>query len=114
METHEMKLFEKSFEKIKNKQKDIEVRLFDEKRRLIKLGDKIKFRKLPNLNEDILIEVVGLSVFPTFRDLFLNFSSERFGHGGLGIDEQISRVYEIYDKQAETKNSVVGIHLKLI
>ena len=114
MEIHEMKLFGAPFEKLKCKQKDIEVRLFDEKRQLIKVGDRIKFRKLPDLNEEVLTEVVGLSVFLQFKDLFLNFSSKRFGHQGLTIDEQLSRIYRIYDKKAEKEKGVIGIHLRLI
>ena len=43
--THEMKLQPKYFDYILNGTKRIEIRLNDEKRKKIKLGDKIKFLK---------------------------------------------------------------------
>ena len=42
---HQMKLLEDPFDRIKNGIKTIEFRLFDEKRRLIKIGDKIEFER---------------------------------------------------------------------
>ena len=44
---HEMKLNENPFERMKNGTKTIEFRLNDEKRKKIKIGDKITFSKLP-------------------------------------------------------------------
>ena len=114
MKIHEMKLSEESFEKIKNKQKDIEVRLFDDKRKLIQLHDIIRFKKLPSLNEETLAKVTGLSKFSNFKDLFINFSNNRFGHHNLTLQDQITKVYKIYDKESEKNNGVVGIHLKKI
>ena len=40
---HEMKLYEENFLDLKNGNKKREYRLYDEKRRLIKIGDTIKF-----------------------------------------------------------------------
>jgi len=55
---HKMKLNESPFERIKNGTKTIEFRLYDEKRRQIKIGDKIEFSKLPDLQERILVDVL--------------------------------------------------------
>lgn len=46
---HRMKLNESPFERIKDGTKTIEFRLYDEKRRQIKIGDQIEFSKLPEL-----------------------------------------------------------------
>ena len=51
---HKMKLKESPFERIKNETKTVEFRLYDEKRRKIKIGDKIEFSKLPDLQEKII------------------------------------------------------------
>ena len=40
---HKMRLVDFAFKAIKNKEKDIELRLNDEKRRLINIGDIIEF-----------------------------------------------------------------------
>ena len=50
---YRMKLTEVPFEEIKNGTKTIEFRLYDEKRQQIKLGDKIEFSKLPDLQEKL-------------------------------------------------------------
>lgn len=111
---HEMKLFEEPFEKIKSGKKDIEVRLFDEKRKEIRIGDKIIFHKLPDKKENVSVVVIGFSVFSTFKDLFSNFSNQRFGHNNLSIGQQLERIRKIYSQEEEKKNGVVGIHIKLI
>lgn len=54
---HTMKLYEENFEELKNNKKEREYRLNDEKRKQIKVGDTIKFVKLPNLDEEILVDV---------------------------------------------------------
>ena len=48
---HEMKLQSKYYDYILKGAKKIELRLFDEKRQKIKVGDKIKFLKEPELTE---------------------------------------------------------------
>ena len=57
---HKMKLQENPFERIKNGTKTVEFRLYDEKRKQIKIGDKIEFSKLPDMTEKLLVEVVDL------------------------------------------------------
>ena len=61
-----MKLNESPFERIKDGTKTIEFRLYDEKRRQIKIGDQIEFSKLPELQETILVDVLELYIEPTF------------------------------------------------
>ena len=67
---HKMRLNESPFERIKNGTKTIEFRLYDEKRSQIKIGDKIEFSKLPELQETILVEVLELYKEETFEKLF--------------------------------------------
>ena len=57
---HKMKLNESPFERIKNGTKTIEFRLYDEKRQQIKVGDKIEFSKLPDLQEKLEVDVMEL------------------------------------------------------
>ena len=65
---HKMKLKESPFERIKNGTKTIEFRLYDEKRRKVKIGDKIEFSKLPDLQEKILVEVLDIYRDETFEE----------------------------------------------
>ena len=70
---HEMKLQPEYFNFILNGTKRIEIRLNDEKRQLIKLGDTIKFMKEPELNESFNTKVVGLLKYNSFEDMFKDF-----------------------------------------
>ena len=45
---HKMKLYSSPFEMIKSGEKTIELRLFDEKRQKVKIGDKIVFTNTAN------------------------------------------------------------------
>ena len=74
---HKMKLNESPFERIKNGTKTIEFRLYDEKRKKIKIGDKIEFSKLPDLQEKILVDVLDIYRDKTFENLFKKFIQMR-------------------------------------
>lgn len=105
---HNMKLNESPFERIKNGTKTIEFRLFDEKRQKIKVGDKIEFSKLPNLQEKLLVDVVELYREDTFEDLFRKIYTD---------EEEIKRktksMYEIYSPEKEQQYGVLGIKIKI-
>lgn len=105
---HNMKLNESPFERIKNGTKTIEFRLFDEKRQKIKVGDKIEFSKLPNLQEKLLVDVVELYREDTFEDLFRKIYTD---------EEEIKRktksMYEIYSAEKEQQYGVLGIKIKI-
>ena len=57
---HKMRLFESPFERIKSGKKTIELRLFDEKRQKLSIGDIVEFSKLPDMKEKARVEVVAL------------------------------------------------------
>ena len=67
--THDMSLRESPFRAVADGTKVIEMRLFDEKRRTIKVGDCIRFT-LSGGTESVTAEVVGLHRFPSFEALY--------------------------------------------
>ena len=73
---HKMKLNESPFERIKNGTKTIEFRLYDEKRQQVKIGDKIEFSKLPDLQEKLIVDVIDLYREDTFENLFRKLYSD--------------------------------------
>ncbi len=109
---HIMKLQPHPFNKIKEGSKTIEVRLFDEKRREIKLGDIIEFRREPEQTEIVQAEVIGLLNYKTFSDLVNDFPATDFGDENKKI--LLERIYTFYTKEQESKHSVLGIKIKLI
>lgn len=63
---HEMKLQAEYYNFILNGTKRIEIRLNDEKRQKIKIGDSIKFLKEPELKESFNAKVINLIKYKNF------------------------------------------------
>ncbi len=64
---HSMKLHTKYFNKIKAGEKKIEVRLFDDKRKKISVGDIIQFQDASDSRRIVNTEVVGLLHYNNFQ-----------------------------------------------
>lgn len=103
---HKMKLLEKPFNNIKDGSKKVEFRLYDDKRKEIKIGDIIEFSKLPDLTEKLNVEVVDLYQYKTFRELLIFL-----GYNGEELDRKIQGLYSIYTKEQEEKYGVLGIRI---
>ena len=106
---HKMKLNEGPFERIKNGTKTVEFRLYDDKRRKIKIGDKIEFAKLPELQETIIVDVLELYREETFEKLFKKLYTDE-----EEIKRKTASMYEYYSPENEKEYGVVGIKLSLI
>lgn len=109
---HYMKLQEQPFFAIKNGEKTIEMRLFDEKRQLIKVGDYIEFKNIVT-EEKIIAQVVQLFKFENFEQLYNNFDKQELGY----TKNQVASPNDMlkYYPQSETqKYGVLGIKIKVI
>ena len=105
---HKMKLNESPFERIKNGTKTIEFRLYDEKRQKIKVGDKIEFSKLPDLQEKLLVDVIELYRANTFEDLFRKLYIDE-----NEIKSKSTSMYKYYSLEKEKEYGVLGIKIKI-
>ena len=105
-----MRLVDFAFTAIKNKEKDIELRLNDEKRRLVNIGDIIIFTNL-DTEEELKTVVTNLYKYDTFEELFSSFDHKRFG---MTDDEDASCMDAFYSKEEQKKYGVLGIEIKLL
>lgn len=106
---HKMKLDESPFEQIKNGTKTIEFRLYDEKRQQIKVGDKIEFSKLPDLQEKLLVNVIDMYREDNFKNLFRKLYADE-----EEIKNKTNSMHQYYSLEEENKYGVVGIKISLI
>lgn len=111
---HEMKLQPEYFEFIKEGTKRIEIRLNDEKRSQIKLGDTIKFLKEPEKKETLKAKVVGLLRYNTFEDMFNDFDISILADKSMTKEELIGVLEQFYTKEKQKEYGVLGIRLELI
>ena len=59
----EYKVYDEVLEAMKNKTKNIEVRLYNEKSSKIRIGDIIKFKSVNNENKYVLVKVKNLIMY---------------------------------------------------
>lgn len=107
-----MKLNEKYFEYIKRGTKRIELRLNDEKRKLIKIGDKIRFLKLPKLDEHIDVTVEDLIKYDNFKE-FNKYPIEILASKEMSNEELMKDLEKFYSKKEQEKYGVLGIKFKI-
>ncbi|MGJ3222052.1 MULTISPECIES: ASCH domain-containing protein [Geobacillus] len=98
---HKMGLYEEPFRLIKTGENTVEVRLNDEKRRKIKIGDTIEFIKVPEENEVLKIEVLELRNYDTFKELYEDIPFKDFGCEGWTMEEMLEATYKIYSPEQE-------------
>ncbi len=107
---HIFKLYEEPFNAIKNNIKTIELRLYDEKRQLISIGDTIVFQLYDNRAQGLQVKVIGLHIFDSFKDLYNSLPLEKCGYTKENIDTaSYNDMDKYYSKEMQKKYAVVGI-----
>lgn len=111
--THEMSLREAPFRAVASGRKVIEMRLFDPKRQVLRVGDEIKF-SLVGGDESVTALVAGIHYFPSFAALY-EAMIPRVGAVGLGYSDgdtpDPADMLEYYSEDAITRFGVVGIEI---
>ncbi len=97
------------YAKIKNGEKIIESRLFDEKRKLLKVGDTIEFMNLHS-GESIVVIITNLEKRKSFSELVDMNSPKDFGWAAK--KEVLAELGKFYSPEDEKKFSVLGIKFK--
>ena len=109
---HKMKLRDKAFKSIKAGTKTIELRLYDEKRKLLNAGDVIEFTNI-DTKEVIKVEILQLHRFNNFDDLYKHFNKVPMGYEENEVANP-SDMEEYYSKEEQQEYGVVGIEIKLL
>ena len=101
-----MKLSDPWFDLVKSGKKKVEIRLYDEKRRKLNIGDKILF------NDDFKKKIKDLKVFNTFEDALRSSKLKNSLPGVRTYKEGIDIYHSIGDyKKGEKKYKVLAIYL---
>ena len=108
---HMMKLQNVPFELIKNGNKTIELRLNDDKRKLVKENDIIKFTNITT-GEKLEVKVLKLHRYNSFEELYKHFDKVSLGYKETE-DANPSDMEEYYSKEEQGQNGVLGIEITL-
>ena len=110
---HSMKLHPLPFAMIKSGKKTIELRLFDEKRQLLRAGDVIVFTNTAT-GETLQATVLKLHRFDSFEDLYKTLPLLQCGYTAEDIDTaHPSDMEQYYSAEEQQTYGVVGIELQL-
>lgn len=109
-ETQTMSLHPEPFDKIKSGEKRVELRLFDEKRKKLHVGDRIVFTNTENETETLAVTVIGLHVYRNFDSVLRNFPARDLGFED-GVTSIEGRMLSYYSHEDMTKNGVLAIRI---
>lgn len=109
---HKLNVKEKYYNLLKAGVKTIELRLYDEKRQNIHIGDKIEFANVSNADDTFMAEVIKLHRAESFAALSEQIDCRR---AGMADKEELVRVLkEFYPEERQKAFGVVGIEVKRI
>lgn len=110
---HNMKLHPSPFEMIKSGKKTIELRLFDEKRQLLRVGDIIVFTNTAT-GETLQATILKLHRFDSFADLYRSLPLLQCGYTQDDIaTAHPSDMEAYYSAEEQSQYGVVGIEIIL-
>ena len=109
---HILKLQPKYFDYINNGTKRIELRLYDEKRQKINIGDTIVFKKEPDLEVTIKVKVIGLLRYDSFENLFKDFDISVMADSIMTKKELLYVLEEFYTPEKQKRYGVLGIRIE--
>ena len=105
-----MKVKEKYYKLLKSGIKTIELRLFDEKRRNIRIGDKIIFSNFDDDADTFTAQVIKLYRADDFAALGCQIPVRK---AGFDSSEELVRVMQkFYSPEDQKKYGVLGIEIK--
>ena len=114
MKKHIMKLFPSPFRMIAEGKKTIELRLYDEKRKRISVGDTITFVNIEDSSAVLNVIVVELFVFDSFDELYQKLPLLECGYTEKDINMATASDMELYySKEQQRQYGVVGIKVSL-
>ena len=112
--THAMQLQPAPFEMIRDGTKTIELRLFDEKRKKIQIGDIISFTNTAS-KEVLQVKVLELLVFDSFETLYSQLPLLDCGYTKDDVDAASpDDMNAYYPKEMQRQYGVVGIRVALL
>ena len=110
-----MKLKEFPFSMIESGKKTIELRLYDEKRQQISIGDEIEFSCVTNPDLRLFRRVIALHTFDSFAELYKTLPLLKCGYTEQTLPTASPfDMEQYYSKEEQTMFGVVGIEMEEI
>ncbi len=109
----EMNLSPEPFEMIKLGLKTIELRLYDDRRKPIKINDMIEFTNTSDNSQKMLCRVINLYTFKNFEELYQKLPLLKCGYTQSTVDRaKPSDMNKYYTEEQIAKFGVLGIEIE--
>lgn len=112
--THIMHLLNSVYDSTLNGTKKVEIRLLDDKRKKIKVGDTIQFINNFNPDKSFNVKVTKLRSFKDLNEVMNRYSLKIIYKDDSSYEEFIDVYNSIYTLEEQDKYSVLAIEFKLI
>lgn len=112
--THSMTLTKKFFDKIKDSKKTVEMRLLDEKRSRISIGDTVNFSCVQDPEDFFTVRVTGLYKYTGFSQLALDFKPAELGYSLSQIEDLPYDMELIYGESKIKEYGALAIRISHI
>ena len=110
-----MNLQKAPFQMIESGEKTIELRLYDEKRKRIRVGDVIEFSQTDDPSRTLTVQVIGLHLFPSFEELYRELPLLKCGYTEQDIAAASPHDMDAYyTEEEQRKYGVAGIEIRRI
>lgn len=106
-----MKLHDTYFNHVLEGSKDIEIRLLDEKRSKLSIGDTIIFSNNDNY---VKVKVVNINIFNSFSELLSQIDHTRLGFQNSSTSAILNELFSIYPESKLHKYKIVSIEFEKI
>lgn len=112
---HIMRLNPSPFAMIENREKTIELRLNDEKRILVNIGDEITFINTEDNRKTLKTEIVNIYKFKSFEELYAVLPLLKCGYTKEDVKTATPEdMLAYYSAKQQEKYGVLGIEIKVI
>ena len=101
------------FDLIKSHSKTVELRLADEKREAIKVGDEVYFIKNSHTPQILKTKVTAIDRFDSFESAYDALDHASIGFRDVGIMEYMEKMFELYPEEEEEGKDVLAFHLEV-
>ena len=102
------------YDNVKHGTKNVEVRVNDEKRRKLHVGDKLIFLKRPEEIEKIEATVTSLDYYKNFQELVKHYDIERLYLKEYTKDMFLDLLSQFYSEEEQKEYGVVAIGFKIL
>jgi ASC-1-like (ASCH) protein len=108
-----MKLNAEPFEQMNSKEKQIEYRLYDDKRQQLKVGDNITFTKLPDEDKTLQVVITDLKRYKTLLEMYED-SFDQYLNNYYSSPQEVVDDTTYYSDEEIQQYGCLAIHIKKI